>query len=363
MEIVRLAIVGAGGIARAVHKPAFEELESLVTCAAVCDNNPEAARGLAAELGAQAFDTLDAMLGSMADKLDGVLVTSPHHLHCPQAEKVLRHGLPVLVEKPLACNAAELRRIREAETAGGPGAFAQAGQQQRFGSEETRLKRWLGSDAFGSLRLFNLDIFQNVESYLASRADPWLLDKARSGGGITLSVAIHILDLLRYWFEDDFAGVYARGTFDSPMKNGAESTVAATLTMGSGAVGTLNATYLARRCPYSQRSVLFGTRGTLYQHIAEPGAAYAGDYYIATDNGEPTTEWLQQYSGWEPLAGHLSTVGAPSPFTGQLRAFVENIRHRMRGENSLARNANTITTIEALVRSLTSGRPEKVVQA
>ena len=143
---------------------------------------------------------------------------------------------------------------------------------------------------FGGLRRTPAvqSIYQNIDSYTHGREDFWILDKARAGGGIAISVAIHILDLLRYWLDDDYVEVCARGRFAPPLKNGAESTVVATITTRRGALGTLNSSYTATRCPYSQRTLLFGTLGSLCQHMVQPGGGYAGNYFTASDGGKPS---------------------------------------------------------------------------
>lgn len=354
MKPVRIALIGAGGIVTQAHKPALLGFPEEIRPVAVADPHLPSAEALATEFGVPCFSNHEEMLAGIA--ADAVLITTPHFLHAGAAAEALRRGLPALVEKPLACTVAELRELEALEKSSG--AFLQAGQQQRFGVEENWLKTWLNSPDFGSPRLFNLDIYQNVESYATGKHDPWILDKNRAGGGIVISVAIHILDLLRYWFADDFVEVYAKGTFDAPLVNGAESSVAATLTMRGGVIGTLNCSYLARRCPYSQRTLLFGTRGSLCQHMEKPGGGYAGAYYTSTDGGKPTPEWNRMYEGWEPVAGRAGQ--GDSPFVTQLRRFADNVRAKSPAENSLVRNFNTIAVVEAIGRSLISGKPEPV---
>jgi len=134
------------------------------------------------------------ILESLNGVIDGVLITTPHFLHAPMASDVLKAGLPALVEKPLVCNLEEMRLLQSLEK---PGAFVQAGQMQRFGREENWIKTWLASEAFGEPRLFNLDICQNIDCYTHGSEDFRILDKARAGGGIVISVAIHILDLAK----------------------------------------------------------------------------------------------------------------------------------------------------------------------
>jgi predicted dehydrogenase len=361
MTQIRMAFIGAGNISNA-HKEAFKLHPERLACAAVADPNQEAAAKLAAEFGAKVpvFTDYRKMLDTLHNGIDGAVITTPHFLHAPMAAEVLARGLPVLVEKPVTCTLQELRELQSLEK---PGAFIQAGQMQRFGHEENWIKHWLSSPAFGEPRLFNLDIYQNIEGYTGGRENFWILDKRRAGGGIVISVAVHILDLLRYWFEDDYTEIYAKGRFDPPLINGAESTVAATITTRRGMIGTLNCSYTAQRCPYSQRTLVFGTNGTLYQHMDQPGGGYAGPYFTASSGGQPSFKWSMMYSGWQSVAkqmeNDLLTTSQPPPtaFTNQMLAFADNIAAGHPGENSLARNLNTIAVIDAIGQSLLSGQP------
>ena len=168
-EPVRIALVGAGAIVHAAHKPAWEELRGIVRPVAVSDPLGPSAGKLAAELGVPAFSTPGEMLDHLGSRVDAVLITSPHDLHAPQAEEALRRGLPALVEKPLACSMEEMRRLRAAEKTGG--AFAQAGQQQRFGTGENLIKQWLHGPEFGAA---GFDVAGGVdfeESYTFTAAD------------------------------------------------------------------------------------------------------------------------------------------------------------------------------------------------
>jgi len=364
---LRIALLGAGSIVRA-HTEGMLRHPDLFRITAVCDTNVLAAERLAAELGGGPVVHTDyvTMLDRQAGELDAVLITLPHWLHFPVASAALERGLSVLLEKPAVCSVSEFRELQRLEEK--HGGIVQVGQNQRFGTEENLIKTWLASPAFGDPRLFNVDIYQNIEGYSANQPEGWILDGKKAGGGIVISVAIHILDLLRYWFDDDFTEVHALGRFDEPLINGAESTVAATLRMGRGMLGTLNCSYAVKRCPYSQRSLIFGTHGTLYQHVEKPGGGYAGVYHTSTDGGKPSPQWGMMYEGFEPVIVPDGTEENPlppwkRPFEAQWLHFREAVLARKARENSLVRNFNTIAVIDALGRSLRSGRSETVEQS
>ncbi len=100
---IRVGLIGAGYIAP-WHAEAIKATRG-VRLVAVCDPAPGAAAGLAVGYGAEAFDSLEAMLAEAG--LDAVHVLTPPGLHCAHALKALQAGAHVLVEKPFAVSRAE----------------------------------------------------------------------------------------------------------------------------------------------------------------------------------------------------------------------------------------------------------------
>ncbi len=107
---LRAGIIGAGYIAT-WHADAIKQIPG-VLLAAVCDLSETAAADLAGPRGAEAFTDVDEMLAS--GKVDAVHILTPPHLHADIAEKALRAGVAVLVEKPVAVSADEMRRMAKA---------------------------------------------------------------------------------------------------------------------------------------------------------------------------------------------------------------------------------------------------------
>ena len=107
-EIVKLAFVGCGGIARR-HVKAMKDLvdrgRTGFTVTAVCDNNVEAAQNLAEELHEllgmtpRIYNDHQAML--TAEALDGADLCLPHGLHHGFTVDFMEAGVHVLTEKPI----------------------------------------------------------------------------------------------------------------------------------------------------------------------------------------------------------------------------------------------------------------------
>ncbi len=120
-ECLRGGVIGAG-VFGGHHARQYARLEG-VRLAAVLDTHPERAAALAAPLGAQAFDDLEAFLSVV----DVVTVASPAAFHARHALAALAAGKPVYVEKPIAATLDDARRIEAAAN----GVVVAAGHQER----------------------------------------------------------------------------------------------------------------------------------------------------------------------------------------------------------------------------------------
>jgi predicted dehydrogenase len=101
--IVRVGVIGPGGIADAHLVPAITMTPGMVLWSVLSRDRARAAAFAAkhnAVAPAPAFDDLDAMLADPA--LDAVVIASPDKLHAAQAIAAARAGKHVLVEKPMA---------------------------------------------------------------------------------------------------------------------------------------------------------------------------------------------------------------------------------------------------------------------
>jgi len=353
---VRFGLIGAGQIARNAHTLAFIHHPEKVKLIAVADEATASAEAIVDHLGG-GIDVLSDYRALLArTDVDAIVIATPHHSHARLALDCIAAGRPVLVEKPVVCTIAEWREVNAASRAAGVPVVA--GQMRRFEPEAVWLRDWIKAAPtnFGELRSFDIQSWQNLEGYLyrgGAGLKHWLLDGARAGGGVVISLAIHQLDLIRFLFDTDYVSVTAQGRFDRPFYNGAESSAVALLEMANGASGVLHANYLAPRDPFCEALAAFGSAGTIIQHVERHGD-YRGPFKFASTGGAPTTDWDQQFQGFEKVP--LPVPGLdPNSFVNQTLAFAEALRTGRPPSNGLEENFNTIAVIEAIGKSIRSG--------
>ena len=109
---VRLALVGAGGFAKGVHLPNIQAMPDLFQLKAVISRSGHNAKNTGTQYKAEYFGT--DYHDVLADpEIDAVLIATRHNLHAPMVLEALEAGKHVLVEKPLALEQEDLKRISE----------------------------------------------------------------------------------------------------------------------------------------------------------------------------------------------------------------------------------------------------------
>lgn len=189
MKKVRIAMVGAGNIARA-HLDAYKKVKN-AEVVAICDINPDRLAEAADSFGiANRYDSVEAMLAAEKN-LDAadVCVWNCSHAACTIA--ALEAGLNVLCEKPMAYNASEAEEMLAC--AKKMGKLLMIGFVTRYDVETLVVKDYIEAGYVG-------EIYYAKAQYVRRHGNPggWFSDKARSGGGPVIDLGVHVIDRARY---------------------------------------------------------------------------------------------------------------------------------------------------------------------
>ena len=134
--MITVAVVGAGFMGTA-HTANYKALDGRVRVKAIASRSLGRAEKLAATVGADATTDLDAVLGD--PEVDAVDVCVPTPLHREVAERSLRAGKHVFLEKPIALTLDDADAILRA--AGESGTVFMVGLVLRFWPEYVELQR------------------------------------------------------------------------------------------------------------------------------------------------------------------------------------------------------------------------------
>lgn len=188
MSKLKVGIIGTGGISR-FHTESYQALDN-VEVIACCDIDGEKVKAYAEKYNIPRYYT-DCNEMMKKEKLDLVSVTTWNEAHCKCSIAALRGGANVICEKPMAMNAAEAEEM--ARVAKEEGKLLQVGFVRRFGGDVAVLKQFETAGIVG-------EIYYAKAVYLRRCGFPggWFGDKAYSGGGALIDLAVHFIDLVRY---------------------------------------------------------------------------------------------------------------------------------------------------------------------
>jgi predicted dehydrogenase len=234
----RVAIVGLG----MAHKPHLAGLRDLSDrCEIAACFTPSAERRAAfaaANPDLTVVDGLDRLLDDRS--IEAVLVLTPPNTHLDLVRRCAAAGKHVLLEKPI-----EIGVERAAETVE---TMEKAGRrlgimlQFRFRESSRRLREILAGGELGEVVSASASVrwWRTPEYY----AVPGRGMKARDGGGVLITQAIHTLDLFQH-LAGPIARVAAMAVTSPLRKIDTEDIAAAAVGFANGAIGTIDATTVA----------------------------------------------------------------------------------------------------------------------
>ena len=206
MERIRLGIIGIGHRGKALIRAT--QAAGQADIIALADPLLRARReGTKLADNAQMYERWEDMIGS--ERLDGVVIALPNHLHCDAAVAALRENLSVFCEKPIAPSIAEVDQIAAAAQQS-KGIF-QVGLEFRYAPWATDLARALAQGIIGIPKMMWCHEFRPPFRY---GEGGWRMDKQLSGGTF-LEKTVHHFDLFNWFSGSKPLRVYAVGENDT----------------------------------------------------------------------------------------------------------------------------------------------------
>ena len=133
-------------------------------------------------------------LGDLVGEVDAVYVATPHSSHRDVSVTLLEAGVPVLCEKPMAVNAAQVRQMIEISQLSG--AFLMEAMWTRHLPVMAACRKWIQEARLGEIQIVEANFGFNAPYDPNSRL--WALESA---GGSLLDVGIYALTLAELVFQ------------------------------------------------------------------------------------------------------------------------------------------------------------------
>lgn len=320
----RIGVVGAGWWATTVHIPAVAT-NPRADLRAICDPNHLRASSAANEVAANGYSDVAEMLGT--EKLDGVIIATPHSTHFAIAAEVLRSGVNVLVEKPLATSASDAWEL--VRMANDRGLLLSAGLTYQYAAQAPAIRDAVRGE-IGELRSVNAEFssstgefFAIVDESGADQQDPksphaTTYSDPRTGGGQAHTQLTHLLGAV-LWAAGEQATHVAAMTenhglrvdlvdaFSFRLENGALCVASSTGTTPSGV-------------PPRHRVRFHGTRGMVEWDLLKARAEVYLDGGVVRILENP--EHLPAYGRERVSESFVQSIltGCPTPAPGQYAA-------------------------------------------
>ncbi len=334
---LRVGVIGVGLLGD--RHARFWAQQPDVELVAVADSRRERADEVAERWRVSAF----ASAGELVERVrpDAVSVATPDFAHREPVSDALSGGAHVLVEKPLAMTTEDARvMIADAERAD---RLLMVNHSMRWIPTYASLKRSIDAGDYGELVAAHS--FKADTIYVPTGMLNW---SARSSP--TYFLTPHDLDLVRWFVDDEVDEVFARSVGRVLRARGVDTpdVIQASVHFHHGVIATFEASWILPNTfpSYSDSYMhLTGSRATAY-----------------VDRGRETLEVFTQEAVRHPK---LSTVYEHEgriygSFRHALEHFADRVRDGREPLTSARRVFGVVATLEAIHRSLASGRPESV---
>jgi predicted dehydrogenase len=273
---VKVGVAGVGHMGKE-HARIYSELQE-VELVGVHDSNPDTARKIAAKCKTRAFGSLE----EMVDAVDAASIVTPTTTHLAIAEPFLKRGKHVLVEKPIAMDTEEARKL--VDLAEKHGAKLAVGHVERFNPVLVALEERLGRPRF-------------IEAH---RLSPY---PGRSTDiGVVMDLMIHDLEIILHLVRSPVTSVDAVGI---PVLSKGEDIANARIRFANGCVANLTT---SRISPEKLRKI----------------RVFQDDAYLSLDYMKQEGEIYKRLDG--KITRDKIPVMKGEPLKNQLAEFVMNVR-------------------------------------
>lgn len=202
---LKIAFTGTGYISK-IHAAAAKQVND-VELVAVVNHRTESMGKFADDFGIKRqYSTINALVKE--GEVDALVISTPNALHAPEAIEALLAGIHIMVEKPMAMNAAESQEMLEASRASG--SVLMVAHCWRFDEEVLWLKQQIDSGKMGKIVRT-----KGCGVHVHWGPSGWFTQAKLAGGGAMADMGIHALDTARFLLGDPLPlSVYAHmGTY------------------------------------------------------------------------------------------------------------------------------------------------------
>ncbi len=204
-QTFNVAVIGAGAIG-------FNHIESFqkhpdARVVALAEVSPERGQEAATKFGVADLVTDYKILLSRSD-IDVISIALPNYLHAPVGLEALQAGKNVMIDKPIATNAADAQML--VEEAKKQGTLLMVGQNNRMTPQVQTAKQLINRGDLGTVYHCKTAMLRHAG---IPRIGSWFTQTKFAGGGATYDIGVHALDRALYLMGEFEAASVSGKTF------------------------------------------------------------------------------------------------------------------------------------------------------
>ena len=325
--MTRVGLIGLGAMG-GNHLRVLSDLDG-VQLAAVCDQDARRLDSAARKYAVQGYTSWDDMLNR--EQLDAAVVALPTRFHCRAGLAALEHGLHVLVEKPIASDLDEGRRLIAAALRANK--LLGVGHIERFNPAVRELRRRLEAGEGG--KTFQVQ---------TTRVGPFAV--RMRDVGVTIDLATHDVDVMHWLAGSEVQRLYAET--EQRIHTDHEDMLQALLKFDNGVIGVLQVNWLT---PTKIRQLaVLGDRGMFVCNYLTQDLMFYKNAEVADGDidAPPRTVTEGEAIGFPIQKGE--------PLRLELEAFIAAVRGERRLEVDGDAGLRALHLAMALVRSASEAR-------
>ena len=346
--MLNIGILGLGE-GRSTISAALQSLK--LNLRTICDRDESVCKHRAEEFGFNSYTTkYEDMLNDPA--IDIIAIYTPDHLHADHIKLALEHGKHVVCTKPFIDDLSRAKELLELQAKTGKRVFV--GQSSRFFEPYRRQRKDFMEGQIGELITVESHYNADHRWFLEKK---WALEESFKWlyGGLS-----HPVDFIR-WYLPNIEEVMGYGMISSNGKTAGlknEDTMHFIFRATDGRIARVSGSYTGPTQPVKRDSSMSCVlRGTL-------GASQA-DYhelrYAITDKtgeeriihwGDSTLKYYFRFEGQSHHAGE---------YQNYLEYFADSIEQGFTAYPDMKEGVGTVALLQAMDRSLKTGKPVKVV--
>jgi predicted dehydrogenase/threonine dehydrogenase-like Zn-dependent dehydrogenase len=244
---IKIALVGAGGFAQAMHLPNLQRLRDKFDLRTVVSRTGLSARTAAERFGIATAAT-DFQVALDDPQIDLVLIATRHDLHAEMVLAALMAGKHVFVEKPLSMTEEGLDAIEAFYAANPKGPLLMTGFNRRFAPAIAAAQAAVKDRASPLIVNYRMNA-----GYIPS--DHWV--HGPHGGGRNIGEACHIYDLFNALTRSQPVDVHARTIVPASDHWRRDDNFVATIRYADGSICTLTYTSMGAKSFAKERADIF----------------------------------------------------------------------------------------------------------